>query len=39
MPKISPFLWFDNQAEAPANFYVSKKIDIKGLKKAYEQQS
>jgi predicted 3-demethylubiquinone-9 3-methyltransferase (glyoxalase superfamily) len=23
MPKISPFLWFDNQAEAAARFYVS----------------
>jgi len=23
MPKITPFLWFDNQAEAAANFYVS----------------
>jgi predicted 3-demethylubiquinone-9 3-methyltransferase (glyoxalase superfamily) len=23
MPKITPFLWFDNQAEAAADFYVS----------------
>ncbi len=23
MPKISPFLWFDNQAEEAVNFYVS----------------
>ena len=23
MPKISPFLWFDTQAEEAANFYVS----------------
>jgi predicted 3-demethylubiquinone-9 3-methyltransferase (glyoxalase superfamily) len=23
MPKISPFLWFDNQAEEAMNFYVS----------------
>jgi predicted 3-demethylubiquinone-9 3-methyltransferase (glyoxalase superfamily) len=23
MPKISPFLWFDHDAEAAANFYVS----------------
>lgn len=23
MQKITPFLWFDNQAEAAANFYVS----------------
>jgi predicted 3-demethylubiquinone-9 3-methyltransferase (glyoxalase superfamily) len=23
MSKISPFLWFDNRAEEPANFYVS----------------
>ena len=23
MPKISPFLWFDNQAEEAAKFYVS----------------
>jgi predicted 3-demethylubiquinone-9 3-methyltransferase (glyoxalase superfamily) len=23
MPKISPFLWFDSQAEEAANFYVS----------------
>jgi predicted 3-demethylubiquinone-9 3-methyltransferase (glyoxalase superfamily) len=23
MPKITPFLWFDTQAEEAANFYVS----------------
>lgn len=23
MPRITPFLWFDNQAETAANFYVS----------------
>src|SRR5687767_6524770 len=23
MPKITPFLWFDHQAEEAANFYVS----------------
>jgi len=23
MPKITPFLWFDNQAEEAARFYVS----------------
>ena len=23
MQKITPFLWFDNQAEEAANFYVS----------------
>ena len=23
MPKITPFLWFDNQAEEAANFYAS----------------
>jgi predicted 3-demethylubiquinone-9 3-methyltransferase (glyoxalase superfamily) len=23
MPKITPFLWFDNQAEEAMNFYVS----------------
>jgi predicted 3-demethylubiquinone-9 3-methyltransferase (glyoxalase superfamily) len=23
MPKITPFLWFDNQAEEAANFYIS----------------
>ena len=23
MPKITPFLWFDSQAEEAANFYVS----------------
>jgi predicted 3-demethylubiquinone-9 3-methyltransferase (glyoxalase superfamily) len=23
MPKLNPFLWFDNQAEEAANFYVS----------------
>ena len=23
MPKISPFLWFDKEAEQAANFYVS----------------
>jgi predicted 3-demethylubiquinone-9 3-methyltransferase (glyoxalase superfamily) len=79
MPRVTPFLWFDTQAEAAANYYVSlfpnpkvgnitrygeagpgpkgsvmtvefeldgqmeamlkmKKIDIAGLKRAYDQQ-
>jgi predicted 3-demethylubiquinone-9 3-methyltransferase (glyoxalase superfamily) len=29
MQKITPFLWFDNQAEAAANFYVSIFKDSK----------
>ena len=31
--KISPFLWFDNQAEAAARFYVSvfKKAEIRAI--------
>jgi predicted 3-demethylubiquinone-9 3-methyltransferase (glyoxalase superfamily) len=55
MQKITPFLWFDTQAEEAAKFYASvfpadakrakrvleamlemKKIDIAGLKQAYE---
>ena len=33
VPKITPFLWFDTQAEEAANFYVSifKNSRIKGL--------
>ncbi len=33
LPKITPFLWFDTQAEEAANFYVSifKNSRIKGL--------
>jgi predicted 3-demethylubiquinone-9 3-methyltransferase (glyoxalase superfamily) len=33
MPKITPFLWFDHQAEEAANFYVSifKGAKIRGL--------
>jgi predicted 3-demethylubiquinone-9 3-methyltransferase (glyoxalase superfamily) len=31
MPKITPFLWFDNQAEEAANFYVSVFKDSKIL--------
>jgi predicted 3-demethylubiquinone-9 3-methyltransferase (glyoxalase superfamily) len=33
MQKITPFLWFDNQAEEAANFYVSvfKNSKIKGM--------
>jgi predicted 3-demethylubiquinone-9 3-methyltransferase (glyoxalase superfamily) len=32
MQRITPFLWFDNQAEAAANFYVSvfKNSKVKG---------
>ena len=32
-PKITPFLWFDNQAEEAVNFYVSifKNSEILGL--------
>jgi predicted 3-demethylubiquinone-9 3-methyltransferase (glyoxalase superfamily) len=29
MQKITPFLWFDNQAEEAANFYVSIFKDSK----------
>jgi len=29
MQKITPFLWFDNQAEEAANFYVSVFKDSK----------
>jgi predicted 3-demethylubiquinone-9 3-methyltransferase (glyoxalase superfamily) len=32
MPKISPFLWFDTQAEEAANFYVSIFKNSKILK-------
>ena len=39
MPRITPFLWFDTQAEEAANFYVrifpNSKIDVEALKKAY----
>jgi len=33
MPKISPFLWFDSQAEDAANFYVSifKNSEIRNV--------
>jgi len=33
MQKITPFLWFDNQAENAANFYVSvfKNSKVKGM--------
>ena len=31
MPKITPFLWFDTQAEAAAHFYVSIFKDSKIL--------
>jgi predicted 3-demethylubiquinone-9 3-methyltransferase (glyoxalase superfamily) len=34
MQKISPFLWFDHQAEEAANFYVSIFKDAKILKVA-----
>lgn len=42
MPVISPFFWFDDQAEEAANFYVSVfpgsrimvKIDLAGLEHA-----
>jgi len=38
--KITPFLWFDNQAEEAVNFYVSifKKSKITGLAR-YEEES
>jgi hypothetical protein len=29
MKKISPFLWFDNQAEEAAQFYTSLQIEEK----------
>jgi predicted 3-demethylubiquinone-9 3-methyltransferase (glyoxalase superfamily) len=32
VPKITPFLWFDNQAEEAANFYVSVFKNSKVLK-------
>lgn len=35
MPKISPFLWFDTQAEEAAKFYVSIFPNSKILKTAY----
>lgn len=33
LPKITPFLWFDNQAEQAVNFYTSifKNSKIKGI--------
>jgi len=33
MQKITPFLWFDDQAEEAANFYVSvfKNSKVKGM--------
>jgi predicted 3-demethylubiquinone-9 3-methyltransferase (glyoxalase superfamily) len=33
MQRITPFLWFDNQAEAAANFYVSvfKNSKVNGM--------
>ncbi len=33
MQKITPFLWFDRQAEEAANFYVSvfKDAKVKGM--------
>ncbi len=33
MQKITPFLWFDNQAEEAANFYFSvfKNSKVKGM--------
>lgn len=34
MPKITPFLWFDNQAEEAASFYVSIFRNSKIVKKA-----
>lgn len=35
MPKITPFLWFDNNAEEAANFYTSifKDSKIKGIQR------
>src|SRR5437016_9391538 len=40
MQKITPFLWFDDQAEEAVNFYVSifKKSKITGLAR-YEEES
>jgi len=34
MQEITPFLWFDNQAEAAANYYVSIFGDSRILKVA-----
>ena len=41
MQTITPFLWFDSQAEEAANFYTSinEKLDIKALKQAYGSDS
>jgi predicted 3-demethylubiquinone-9 3-methyltransferase (glyoxalase superfamily) len=33
--KITPFLWFDDNAEEAVKFYTSIKLDIKKLKAAY----
>ncbi len=42
MQKITPFLWFNDNAEEAINFYTSifknSKIDIQGLKQAYDQR-
>jgi predicted 3-demethylubiquinone-9 3-methyltransferase (glyoxalase superfamily) len=42
--KITPFLWFDHQAEEAARFYTSifpmlamKKLDIRALREAYDK--
>lgn len=40
MQKISPFLWFNGQAETAARFYVSvfrnaEMLDLPALKRAY----
>jgi len=34
MPAITPFLWFDGNAEEAAAMMGMKKIDIAGLRKA-----
>lgn len=41
MPKITPFLWFDNQAEEAANFYTSifKNSEIKSVSRVVESDS
>jgi predicted 3-demethylubiquinone-9 3-methyltransferase (glyoxalase superfamily) len=41
MPKITPFLWYDNQAEEAANFYVSifknsRVIDVTPMVVSFE---
>ena len=46
MHKVTPFLWFDDQAEDAINYYPGSfqamlkmdKIDVEALQRAYNQQ-